>query len=238
VEIVPRAVADGADGSNADLHLQRWSVEGQLLSDLNLGGDGFGPRGRQPLALSGFDMLWIPDNCGTFCYRGVRVSGEQIQDAGTLRLPSDNAVEPAILPGDEQILTVLGKRTAQEAMLLNVSGDAEAQQSLPFFPNLLGPLVFDWFQAHKPAISHDGKVAAVGRTRVAWVLVDTDRDWGSEILLLNIRPLRMKATVKAGKGGIGALAVDHRNGVVRIVGFWGNRWHELTCGDGDSGRCR
>jgi hypothetical protein len=235
---VPRFVADGADGPHTDLHLQRWSVDGQLLSDLNLGEGGHGSGGRQPLALSDFHKLWIPDNSGTFDYRGVKVSGEQIEGVGTLGLPRDNAVEPAILPGDEQILTVLGKRTAQEAALLNSSGDSEAQQNLPFFPNLLGPFVPDWFQTYKPVISHDGKVAAVGRTRVAWVLVDTDRDWGSEILLLNLCPLGVTATLKTGTGGIGALAVDHHNGVVRVVGFWGNRWHELRCDDEHPGHCR
>ena len=228
---VPRAGVDSTDASNADLHVQRWSVEGKLLSDQNLGGVGFGPGGRQPLALSGFDMLWIPSRCDGFCYRGVKISGEHTENAGALELPSDNAAEPIILPGDEEILSVLGKRAAQKAVLLNSSGRLEAQEQLPFFPNLLGPLVPDWFEAFKPVVSHDGKVAAVGRTRVAWVLVDTDRDWGSEILLLKMRPLAVTTRLKSGKGGIGAIAVDHRNGVTRVVGFWGGRWHDLKCDD-------
>ncbi len=67
----------------------------------------------------------------------------------------------------------------------------------------------------------------MARTRVAWVLVDTDRDWGSEIVLLNTHPLAVATVLKTGKGGIGAIAVDHRNGMVRLVGFWKEQWHDL-----------
>jgi len=55
-------------------------------------------------------------------------------------------------------------------------------------------------------------MAATGRTRVAWVLVDTDRDWGSEVLLLNLHPLGVVATLRTGKGGIGALAARSLRG--------------------------
>jgi hypothetical protein len=114
----------------------------------------------------------------------------------------------------------------------------KAGASLPYFPNLFGPLVPDWFVDLKPAVSHDGKIAAVGRTRVAWVLVDTDRDWGSEIILLKLQPPMVITKLKVGKGGIGAMAVDHDDGKVRIAGFWGRRWHELRCDDNQPAECR
>jgi hypothetical protein len=59
------------------------------------------------------------------------------------------------------------------------------------------------------------------------VLVDTNRDWGSEIVLLKTHPLAVATVLKTGKGGIGAIAIDHRNGIVRLVGFWKQRWHDM-----------
>jgi hypothetical protein len=235
----PRAVANPTDASNADLHLQRWSIEGELLSDQNLGAAGFGPGGRQPIALSGLKQVWIPSYCqGSSCYRGVKISGSQITNAGALRLPSDNAAEPVALPGDEGILSVVEKRTAQKAVLLDLSGRVTAEVPLPYFPNLLGPLVPDWFKAHAPAVSHDGEIAAIGRTRIAWVLVDTDRNWGSEIVLLRMHPLAVFTKVKTGMGGLTAIAVDHRNGIVRLVGFWKGSWHDLQCEEQYPEKCR
>ena len=232
----PRNVENATDASNADLHLQRWSVDGELLSDQNLGDSLFGPAGRQPIVDTGGGLLWIPGKCEVFCYRGIKVSAAKIEDVGILKLPKDNADEPVAVPANERFLSVLG-RTAQKAVLLDSSGAQESQVSLPYFPNLLGPLVPDWFQALRPAISHDGEVAAIGRTRVAWVLVDTDRDWGSEIVLLRMHPLTVATKFKTGKGGIAAVAVDHRNGIVRFVGFWKGMWHELQCDDRNPGKC-
>jgi len=234
---VPRAGTKVTDASNADVHLQRWSVEGELLSDQNLGAVGGGPGGRQPIALDRLSLLWIPSKCEGFCFRGVRVSGGQIADAATLKLPND-AAEPVALPGDEGLFAVVGRRTAEKAALFDSSGRLEAQVNLPFFPNLLWPLVPDWFVPLSPTISHDGEVAAIGRTRVAWVLEDTDRDWGSEIVLLRMHPLTVTARVKTGKGGIGAIAVDHRNRVTRLVGFWKGSWHELQCAEQHPDKCR
>jgi hypothetical protein len=37
--------------------------------------------------------------------------------------------------------------------------------------------------------------------------------------------------LKTGKGGIRAVAIDHRNGVVRLVGFWNGRWHDMKYDD-------
>jgi hypothetical protein len=73
---------------------------------------------------------------------------------------------------------------------------------------------------------------------VAWVLEDTDRDWGSEIVLLRIHPPAVTTTLKTGKGGIKAIAVDHRNGAVRLVGFWKGRWHERQCDEQHPDKCR
>jgi len=234
---VPRAIANTTDASNADLHMQRWSVEGELLSDQNLGAVGGGPGGRQPVALDRLSMLWIPSKCEGFCFRGVRVSNGQIAEAGMLKLPGD-AAEPVALPGDEGLFAVVGRRTAEKAALYDSSGRLEAQMSLPFFPNLLWPLVPDWFVPLPLAVSRDGEVAALGRTRVAWVLEDTDRDWGSEIVLLRIHPLAVTTKVKTGKGGIAAIAIDHRNGVIRLVGFWKKGWHELQCDERHPDKCR
>jgi hypothetical protein len=234
---VPRAVPDTSDASNVDLHLQQWSVEGEMLSDQNLGRVGSGPGGRHPIAFNGLSLLWIPSECDVFCYRRLRISASQIAEENILKLPSENASEPVALPGNEGLLTVLDRR-GQKAAILDSSGRLNTKVNLPFFPNLLGPLVPDWFQALKPAISYDGKFAAIARTRVAWVLVDTDRDWGSEIVLLRMHPLAIAKELKIGKGGIGAVAVDHRNGVVRLVGFWKGRWHDVQCGEGHLGKCR
>jgi len=43
-------------------------------------------------------------------------------------------------------------------------------------------------------------------------------------------------TLKTGKGGIGAMAVDHHNGIVRMVGFWKGHWHELKYDDRHPGK--
>jgi hypothetical protein len=237
---IPRAVADTDDASNADLHMQRWSVDGELLSDRNLGVAGFSPSGRQPIIVNGLNLLWIPSKCEVSCYsyRSVRFSDGRVEDVGTVSLPSDTSAEPRALPGGAGLLSVLGQGTAQKAALLDLSGRVKVEASLPYFPNLFGPLVPDWFADLKPAVSRDGKVAAVARTRVAWVLVDTDRDWGSEIVLLTLQPPAVITKLKTGKGGIAALAVDHDDGKVRLVGFWGGRWHDLRCDDNRPNECR
>jgi hypothetical protein len=58
-------------------------------------------------------------------------------------------------------------------------------------------------------------------------MVDMDRAWGSEIALVKTHPLAISTILKTGKGGISAVAIDHRNGTVRLVGFWKDRWHDL-----------
>jgi hypothetical protein len=224
---VPRAVADPVDASHVDLHLQRWSVEGGLLSELDLGDLGFGVGGRQPIFVEGSGLLWVPGKCASVCYKGVTVSGAQIEGAGNLTLPHNLAVAPVPLPGKNELLTIMGQRTVQKAALLDPTGRLQKQITLPYFPNLLRLVVPDWFYVNRPAISSDSEVAAVARTHVAWVLVDTDRDWGSEIVLLKVHPLAVATVLKTGKGGIGAIAVDHRNGIVRLVGFWRERWHDM-----------
>jgi hypothetical protein len=228
---VPNAVANSTDASNTNLHLQRWSLEGELLSEKDLGSVGAGPGRLTPIPAAGFNAIWIPSKCEEVpCYREAKVLADKTEGGRTLRLPHDNSAEPVPLPGNERFLSVLG-RTAQEAVLFDSSGQLMAQVALPFFPNLFGPLVPDWFTYRKPAVSQDGTVAAVGRTRVAWVLVDTDRDWGSEVIVLKLHPLAVLATLKTGKGGIRTVAVDHRDGFVRVVSFWNEQWHEMKCDD-------
>jgi len=234
---VPRPVADPADASNIELHVQRWSVDGEMLSELNLGDLGFGLQGRQPIFARGSSLMWLPGKCSSICYKTMKVSGTQVEEAGNLTPPDNLAGPPAPLPGKNELLAVVGaQRTSQKAALLDSSGSVQKQVTLPHFPNLLGPLVPDWFYASQPEISPDGEIAAVVRTRVAWVLVDTDRDWGSEIVVLKTQPLAVATVLKTGKGGIRAVAIDHRNGVVRLVGFWHGRWHDMKYDDQHPGK--
>jgi|SRR5579864_770047 len=235
---VPRPVGGTSEDSYVGLHLQRWSIEGEMLSEVDLGAVSSGVSGRQlPMFANELGLLWLPARCRSTCYKGIRVSGAQIQKEGDVTLPDDIAVEPVPLPNKNQLLTVAGiQRTAQKATLLDSSGRVQEQVWLPHFPNLLGPLAPDWFGVYRPAISSDGEIAAVARTRVAWLLTDTDRDWGSEIVLLKTHPLAVATVLKTGKGGIGTVAIDHRNGVVRLVGFWNGRWHDMKYDDQHPGK--
>jgi hypothetical protein len=222
---VPRAVADPVDASHVDLHLQRWSIEGEMLSELDLGDLGFGVGGRHPIFANGLGLLLVPGRCASACYKEIEIS--EAQEVGFLNLPADLATGPAFLPGNNGLLTILGQRSIQKVALLDRTGRLQKQVTLPYFPNLLRPVVPDWFYVDGKEISRDGEIAAVARTRVAWVLVDTDRDWGSEIVLLKMHALAVATVLKTGKGGIGTIAVDHRNGMVRLVGFWKERWHDM-----------
>jgi hypothetical protein len=234
---VPRPAADLSNVPNIDVHVQRWSVDGEMLSELNLGDLGFGVQGGQPIFARGTSLMWLPGKCGSICYKTMKVSGTQIEQAGNLTPPDNLAAPPGPLPGKNELLAVLGvQRTSQKAALLDSSGSVQKQVTLPHFPNLFGPLVPDWFYASQPEISPDGEIAALARTRVAWVLVDTDRDWGSEIIVLKTQPLEVATVLKTGKGGIRAVAIDHRNGVVRLVGFWNGRWHNMKYDDQHAGK--
>jgi hypothetical protein len=228
---IPQAGRTASDASTVSLHLQRWSIEGELISDEDLGISNVGISGRDPITADGFQRVWIPGGCGIDCYRGISFNQGQFVSDSPLVLPKKIAAKPVNMPVEKRFLSILGDRTNQSAVLLDYSGKVDSRVSLPFIPNLLGPLVPDWFYARKLVASQDEQMAAVGRTRVAWVLVDTDRDWGSEVLLLKLRPLGVVATLKTGNGGIGSLAVDHRNGTTRLVGFWKNHWHELRWKD-------
>ncbi len=53
--------------SNISLHLQRWSVEGQLLSDQDLGATDPGVNGSGPLVAQDLHRLWISGGCGERC---------------------------------------------------------------------------------------------------------------------------------------------------------------------------
>jgi hypothetical protein len=223
---VPRAVVDPSNGSYVDLHLQRWSVNGELLSDQNLGG--IAKPGRAPISLDADSLVWIPVECNTgWCYRGVKISGTTLTSTGNLSLPSDFAWQLVPIPENKELLGVTGKSSIQSAVLLDSSAQVQSRIAMPVFPNLLWPLVPDWFYVQRIAVSPDGNIAAISRSRVAWVLVDTDRDWGSEIVLLSLRPLAVIKTVKTGMGGIGAIAVDNRDDRVRLIGFWKDGWHEM-----------
>ena len=94
---VPRAVPDPSDGSHVDLHLQRWSVNGELLSDQNLGIE---TRGRPaPISLGAGSFVWIPAGCTTgTCYTSMKISGTTLIPTGNLSLPKDFASQPCTDP--------------------------------------------------------------------------------------------------------------------------------------------
>lgn len=235
---VPRPVANKSDASNVDLHLQRWSLDGQLLSDQDLGPVGSGLGGRSPIDSGDLSTVFIPDCCDLASYKSIRTSSPRLTPESMLRLPKDNATEPNLVPKRNELLTIVG-RTAQKAVLLDFAGESKAHVSLPFVPNLARLVVPDWFFDHQPAISNDGEFAAVARTRVAWILVDNDRDWGSEIVLLKLHPLSVLTKVKLGKvGGIQDIALDHRNSSLRLVGFWKGKWHEVECDERHLTKCK
>jgi hypothetical protein len=223
---VPRAVTAPSDGSHVDLHRQRWSLNGELLSDQDLGD--IATAGRAPISLDAGSLVWIPVQCNKgWCYRGVKIFGTTITSAGDLKLPSDVAWRVVPVPQHKEFVGVTGQRSFQSAVLLDASAQVQSRVALHAFPNLLRPLVPDWFYIQNLAVSSDGNIAAISRTRVAWVMVDTDRDWGSEIVLLSLHPLGVIKTVKTGMGGIGTIAVDNREARVRLIGFWKERWHEM-----------
>ena len=107
---VPQAVADPADESHVNLHLQRWSVEGELLSEVDLGAVSSSVGGRQPILADGLGLLWLPETCRSTCYHGIRVSGAQIQNEGDLTLPDDTAVSPPHCPARMKCLPCLEYR--------------------------------------------------------------------------------------------------------------------------------
>ena len=233
---VPERGQTDADASHVVLHLQRWSVDGELLSDQNLGGGLAGSGARAPLTSDNLHRLWLPDRCGRACYSGMSLQANKFTANGSLTLPQDDAANPIDVSQIKRFLSVTGERTAQQAILFDYTGKIDSSVNLPYIPNLFGPLVPDWYYAKMLKPSSDGRVAAIARTRVAWVLEDTDRDWGSEIVVLKLNPLSIVATIKTGKGGISGLAVDHHKGTVRVIGFWKDRWHDLRWDESRPGK--
>jgi len=228
-----RAGRGGADG---ELHVQHWSTESRLLWEDNFGITDVGCGGDDPIAAQNLQRLWVPRGCFTRGYQGFTFDQRDWIADNSLTLPKHYTSTPVDVQNANRLLTVVGDRTNQKAALLDYSGKVDSEVSLPFFPNLLGPLVPDWFYVRQPAPSPDGRFAAIARTRVAWVLVDTDRDWGSEVLLLTLHPLSVIETLRTGRGGIGALALDHRNGAARLVGFWADHWHDLRWEEARKGK--
>jgi hypothetical protein len=224
---VPEEGRSPNDASIVHLHYQRWSIEGELISDQDLGVLGHAVGGNEPIVGAEFKQLWVSDNCGYECYRHYRLDGERAVSDGTLTFPKNDAAVPTYLAASNRFLTVSGEGTKQKAVLLDDSGKSYSQVELPFFPNLLKPLVPDWFYVHQLVRSADDRFIAIGRSRVAWVLVDTDRDWGSEVLILDTDSLAVLSTLNVGRGGIHSLAIDHWDGTIHLVGYWGGRWHDL-----------
>lgn len=235
---VPQKGATDSDASSLDMHLQRWTVQGELLSEEDLGAPGSEPRGRGPLTANHMHQLWIPGGCGLGCYRGFSLETNKLVEDGSLHFQKANAATPVDIFTAKRLLSIVGDRTDQQAVLFDYEGKVESNVALPYTPNFFGPLVPDWYYTHELQPSSDDEIAVVGRTRVAWILVDTDRDWGSEIVLIKLNPLGVLATLKTGKGGIRALAVDHRNGTSHVLGFWKQRWHDLNSSDNHPGKWR
>lgn len=215
------------DASILHLHYQRWSIEGELTSDQDLGLLGFAGRGgRGPILGPEAKQFWIP--WGEDGYQHYRFDDDRAVSQGTLTLPKDNSSMPSYLSTMHRFLTVLGDKTKQRAALLDDTGKIDSEIDLPFFPNLLNSVVPDWFYVRHLVRSADDRFIAIGRSRVAWVLIDTDRDWGSEILVLDTHSFKVFSTLKVGLGGIQSLAIDHREGKIRLVGYWRGRWHDIA----------
>lgn len=217
------------DGRKDQLLLERRNLEGEVLSEKALGTPFDRYEHNVSLVQSNaHPLVFFAGWCGANCFRSFDpVSG--LADRGAdLILPTTVASAPTALPAADQLLMVAGEeRKEQKALLVDRTGAVKSELKLPLQKNPLSVVVPDWFQFRTPAVSSDGAVAVIAERRVAWVLIDTDRDWGSEFMLLDLAPLKVLSKVRTGKGGIGALAVDRRQGKVRVVGFWGNAWHDL-----------
>jgi hypothetical protein len=224
---VPEEGRSPTDASIVHLHCQQWSVEGELISDQDLGVLGFAVGGREPIFGAISKQFWIPNDCGYECYRRFRLDGDHAVSDGILTFPKNVVGVPTYLAASNRFLAVSGEGTKQKAVLLDDSGKRDSQVDLPFLPNLLKPVVPDWFYVHPLVHSADERFIAIGRSRVAWVLIDTDRDWGSEVLVLDVHSLAVVSTLKVGRGGIHSLAIDHRDGTIHLAGYWGGRWHDL-----------
>ena len=198
---VPHDPTDTRASPLIDMHVQIWSVKGELLVDQLLGNAGRNDT-QTGAAENGLTRICRPAGG---CY--WHLSSPDQQD---LFMTIDRK-------GDKD----------EKATLFDHSGEVKAELDLPVPRNIWGRLVPDWMYSGAPLISSDGQIAAVIRSHVAWVLVDTDRDWGSEVDVLTTKPLRLITSYKTGLGGIGALAVDHRDSNIRVVGFWKGRWHDL-----------
>lgn len=224
---------------NVDLHRQLWSIDGKRISDQHVGLPGWGAW-RWFIQKYDGETVWLPSSCRMTCYENYQklsIREDNVQSEGTIAIRDALAIAPVFLPSGDQLLAIAGTQTtAQSALLLDSSGHIVDKTRLPYLPNPLQRVVPDWFGVSKVKVSADGEIAAVARTRVAWVLNDSDRDWGSEIILLRTQPLSVLSRYKTGRGGIGSIAVDQRDGVIRIVGYWRHGWNDLRCNQ--SGKCR
>jgi WD40 repeat protein len=211
------------------LHLERWSLDGTQISDQYLARWGKDVAGQAPMTADHLSRLWFGEGQRL---RAVSFNDDltKMEDKGSLELPRDlHAIVD--IPRRQRLLSVSGNLTNQKAVLMDYSGHVDSKIRLPFIPNPLIPFAVDRFDVAGLATSSDNEIAAIGRERVAWVFVDTDRDWGSQVVLLNLHPLHVLTTLRTGKGGIQALAVDHRSGLIRLVGFWNGRWHDMHSDD-------
>lgn len=214
-----------ADPRGTDLHLQLWSVEGELISDQAVGSASDGPYA--PIINSSLTQFWIPGNCAT-CYQGFSLADGKIVPSDALKVLREGDRGFAALPEQDVFLTVTasGER-AGKVTSFDHTGAVKIQIDLPVPLNYWVPLVPKWLYAGIPRLSSDGQIAAVTRNEIAWVLIDTDRDWGSEIDILDTNPLRLITTYNTGPGGIQAMAIDHRDSTIRLVAFWNEHWHDL-----------
>lgn len=165
----------------------------------------------------------LAEHIQTWSLKGEMISDQPLADAGARA-----GYQPLLTPGRPVVAVTGDGARNQMATLSNPSGPVLAQVALPMPGNhnapLLGVIVRDQKEIR---LSPDGQFAAIARTLFGQLILATDHDWGSEIELLGTSPLRLIANRKTGVGGIQALAIDHRDNLVRVVGFWNNGWHDL-----------
>ncbi len=135
---IPQKGASESDTSSVRIHLQRWSIDGDLLSDEDLGLLGYESGAREPLSADGFGKLWVPGGCGNQCYRGFSFEPGHLVASSSLTMPKANAATPISLPMAKRFLSVSGERTNQQAMLFDYSGKIDHQISLPYAPEKSG----------------------------------------------------------------------------------------------------
>jgi hypothetical protein len=209
--------------SREEWFLERYSMEGTLLSHQSLGVQ---RMGGYAFGSNNLDRLWIPGVCND-CFRELALHGNTLDFIKALTLPNNVSDKPAYVPERDLLLYVRGRPYASRATVTDLASHKRETVSLRFFPNLLVPFAVDSIYAQTPVISGDGKIAVIARSRSVEYFIDTEHDWGSEFTLLDLNPLRVITTYRTGPGNFQTIAIDHRGDTIRVVGHWHGSWHDL-----------